>query len=205
MTIGNIFLIALGANLDSEVGSPQATLRAALERMPAEGLAVKALSRFFRSPAFPAGSGPDYINACAVLSGPMAPADCLAALHRIEAGLGRERHARWAARGIDLDLIAAGAAILPDPETHAAWRDLPLERQQREAPDGLIVPHPRMQDRAFVLIPLAEIAPDWRHPVLGKTVATLCEALPAAEKAALSPISMADCEPPALAKAAGWS
>ena len=108
------FLIALGANLPSEVGSPAQTLVAALARLGGQGLSLRAVSRFYRSPAFPAGSGPDYVNAAAVVAGEMAPEAALEALHRVEESLGRVRSRRWEARKIDLDLIAAGAAVLPD-------------------------------------------------------------------------------------------
>ncbi len=181
------FLIALGSNLCSEAGSPAQTLVAALARLAGEGLGLRALSRFYRSPAFPAGSGPDYVNACAAVTAAMAPAAVLAALHRIEASLGRSRKARWESRGIDLDLLAAGAALLPDAATQAGWRNLPLAAQMRTAPDRLILPHPRLAERAFVLIPLAEIAPLWRHPASNETVAMMLAALPKAEKAALVP------------------
>lgn len=182
-------LIALGANLNTDGQSPAQTLVRALAEMPAEGLHLRAVSRFFRSPAFPAGSGPDYVNACAMAATDLAPEAALAALHRIEARLGRVRETRWGARGIDLDLLAAGSALLPDTATQESWRALPLEEQMRRAPEQLILPHPRLAERAFVLIPLAEIAPQWRHPATGARVVEMLAALPAAEKAALSPIS----------------
>lgn len=184
------FLIALGSNLRSIIGSPAQTILRALERLSANGLAVLATSRLYRSPAFPAGSGPDYINGCARLRGApgQGPEEVLAILHRVEADLGRERAGRWGARPIDLDLIAMGDAVLPDAQTHRLWRDLPVARQMSETPDRAIVPHPRMQDRAFVLIPLAEIAPQWHHPLLEKTVIRMRDDLPEAEKAALVPI-----------------
>ncbi|WP_428335562.1 2-amino-4-hydroxy-6-hydroxymethyldihydropteridine diphosphokinase [Paenirhodobacter sp.] len=184
-----MFVIALGSNLPSAAGGSAQSLAAALGRFAGEGLALRALSRFWRSPAFPAGSGPDFVNACALAEGEMTPEAALAALHRIEAALGRERHARWAARGIDLDLIAAEGAIRPDPAVQAEWRALPLEAQMRRAPETLILPHPRLQDRAFVLIPLAEIAPGWCDPVSGRSVAQMLAALPEAEKAALQPFA----------------
>lgn len=185
------FLIALGSNLPSAAGRPEQTLAAALDMMAGRGLALIAVSRFYRSPAFPAGSGPDYVNACAVVSVEAAPAEVLARLHAIEEELGRIRTERWQARKIDLDLIAAGHMVLPDAEAQAAWRALPLERQMRETPAELILPHPRLQDRGFVLIPLAEIAPGWRHPATGRTVTEMAAALPEAEKAALVPLEPA--------------
>ncbi len=102
----------------------------------------------------------------------------LAALHRIEAAFGRDRAGRWAPRRLDIDLIAMGDAVRPDRATQALWRDLPPERQAREAPGALILPHPRMQDRPFVLVPMAEVAPDWRHPLTGLTVREMLSRLP---------------------------
>ena len=99
-------------------------------------------------------------------------------LHHVESRLGRVRDARWGARTLDIDLIAMGDRIVPDAKTFRHWYDLPPEQQASKAPDQLILPHPRMQDRAFVQIPLADVAPDWRHPVLGLTVAEMVQNLP---------------------------
>lgn len=181
------FLIGLGANLNSPVGAPAETLVFALQALEKSGLRICAVSRFYRSPAFPVGSGPDYVNAATSLAGDLAPEEMLALCHRIEADLGRRRDSRWASRGVDIDLLAAGDRILPDRATQAHWRSLPLDAQMRDWPDGLILPHPRMAERAFVLIPLAEIAPGWRHPATGLDVATMAAALPEPEKAALQP------------------
>lgn len=182
-------LVALGANLPSAAGDPASTLRHALHMMHAcDEMSIATISRFWRSPAYPAGSGPDYINACAELVTTLPPEGVLAVLHEIEARLGRVRGARWGARVIDLDLLAHGETVLPDPATQDRWRALPPDRQTAETPDQLILPHPRMQDRAFVLLPLAEIAPDWRHPRLGATVAAMAAALDPASRAAMTPL-----------------
>lgn len=184
----NNFLIALGANLPSEAGPPADTLRAALRLLVAEGVRDLQCSRFFATPCFPPGAGPDYVNAAARLVFDGGPERLLARLHAIEAQFGRERVQRWGQRTLDLDLIAAGQDVLPDPDTYRAWHDLPPEAQRQRAPDRLILPHPRLQDRAFVLVPLADIAPDWRHPVTGATVREMMARLHPAEVEAVVPL-----------------
>ncbi len=180
--------VALGGNTPSSAGAPAVTIAAALAALAADAGPLLAVSRFFRTPAFPAGSGPDYVNAAALLETDLAPEALLATLHGIEARFGRERLARWGARTLDIDIIAIADLVLPDRATLGRWIELPPDRQRHEAPDRLILPHPRLQDRAFVLIPLAEIAPLWRHPLTGRTVAEMAAALPGADRAAICPL-----------------
>lgn len=183
-------LVALGANLPFAGEPPETTLRRAVKALSEEGLSVLAVSRFYATPCFPAGAGPDYVNAAAVLdAGAEAdPASLLARLQKIESDFGRERTFRWGMRTLDLDLLALGDSVLPDVATQDAWRNLAPEAQARAAPALLILPHPRVQDRAFVLVPLADVAPDWVHPRTGLTVREMLAALPAADRDAVKPL-----------------
>ncbi|MBJ3764199.1 2-amino-4-hydroxy-6-hydroxymethyldihydropteridine diphosphokinase [Maribius pontilimi] len=184
--------VALGANLPGNAGKPAQMLLAALHLLDTKAFRLQRVSRLMRTPAFPAGSGPDFVNAVALFQTALDADRALAHLHAVEAELGRARDGRWAARTIDLDLLALGDRVVPDREVYLHWHDLPFERQKREAPDQPILPHPRLHERAFVLVPMAEIAPDWRHPVLGLDVAGMLARLPAGDVAAIRPISDPD-------------
>ena len=135
-------------------------------------------SAIYRTPAYPVGIGAEFVNACLAFRTRQPGTACLGALHRIEAEAGRARTRRWGERTLDLDLLALGDRVCPDVASQTEWRDLSSEAQQSRTPEELILPHPRLQDRAFVLIPLAEVAPDWVHPVLKQSVTDLRDALP---------------------------
>ena len=180
--------VALGANQASAFGQPATTLRMALCRMADLGLVPCRISRFFRSPCHPEGAGPDYVNAVTELRVGQEPARLLATLHRVEAEFGRERKQRWGLRVLDLDLLDCGGVIVPNRCGQARWQALPSERQAYETPAELILPHPRLQDRSFVLVPLAEIAPRWHHPVTNTAISVLIAALSKGEVSALEPI-----------------
>jgi len=184
----NRFLIALGANLGGSPGKNADVINVALGMIERVGIKATLTSDLWRTPAFPADSGPDFVNACACLETALSADGVLDILHEVEAALGRVRGARWGARVIDIDLLAAGPLILPDAATLAHWMALPAEDQRRLAPDGLILPHPRLHERAFVLVPLAQIAPEWEHPVLKKTVRELESALDPDARAQIRPI-----------------
>lgn len=158
-----MILVAIGANLPAPDGaSPLATCQRAaahLARLP--GLTLVAVSRWYETAPVPPSGQPPYVNGVARLSssGPVDPAALLADLMAIEALCGRERGVPNAARTLDLDLIAIGTMT-------------------REQPDP-ILPHPRAHLRAFVLRPLADVAPEWVHPRLGLDTGAMLASLPA--------------------------
>lgn len=177
----NRAVFAFGGNLPSLIGSPAQTISAALSELIAQGVEVIDQSRFFQTPCFPAGAGPDYVNLVVVVSTPHNPKVQLECLHEIEEKFGRARDSRWAGRTLDIDILSYENLIVPDLDTYQHWVDLPLDVQMKEAPESLILPHPRIQDRGFVLIPLCDVWPDWAHPVSGKTAQMLCDRLPISE------------------------
>ena len=171
-------LLALGGNLPSQFGSPIQTLQAALIHLNRNAVHIRAVSRFFQTPCFPIGAGPDFINAAVTIETEISAQDLITELHKIESIFGRERLTRWGTRPLDIDLIGFESEVLPNASIWTHWRELPAEQQAQEAPAELILPHPRLQDRAFVLAPLMDIAPDWKHPVMGRTVAQMFGDLP---------------------------
>ena len=146
-------MVALGSNLPGAYSSLEALLEAALGRLEAAGLKVAARSSWWRSAAWPDPDGPEYRNGVVLVDVDAGPERVLAKLLDVEAEFNRSRGERNAPRTLDLDLIAHGRRIVDSP--------------------GLTLPHPRAHERLFVMGPLAEIAPGWRHPRLGRTAAEL--------------------------------
>jgi len=155
-----VILVAIGANLPGPRGeSPLVACAAAAEALRSlPGLRVAALSRWYQTAPLPPAGQPPYVNGVVRLEGSADPAGLLARLHAIEALGGRVRGARNAARTLDLDLIDMDGLV-------------------RDAPDP-VLPHPRAHERAFVLVPLVDVAPGWVHLRLGRPVTALIAALP---------------------------
>ncbi len=174
-----LIIVALGANVMSDAGNPHETLQIALKLINQRNFDFLRVSSWWRTPAIPAESGDDFVNAVATFRCGLQPLDILKQLHEVEAELGRVRQKRWEPRSCDLDLIAHGDQIAPDYAEVERLMALGLTAMDQPPPDQLILPHPRMHERGFVLAPMAEVAPDWRHPILGKTTAEMLASLPA--------------------------
>ena len=188
VTFGQKSLISFGSNVSDDVSDAgEIVQKASIDVEQQLGFPILR-SRIYRTPAFPPGSGPDFANAVATVETDWSARDVLDLLHRLEDEAGRTRKRRWGQRILDLDLLAHGDLIAPDLRVYAQWRDLPPAHQRIDAPQEMIVPHPRLQDRAFVLVPLAEIEPDWVHPVSGLTTQEMLDACDAAEIAGVVPL-----------------
>lgn len=153
--------VALGANLPSEKhGAPKATVEAAIDVLQGPSVEVVARSPFYESAPVPRSEQPMFVNAVVAVETGLSPRALMDRLHRIETEFGRVRRTLNEARSLDLDLIAYHDEISEGPD------------------GGPILPHPRMSQRAFVLLPLLDIAPEWCHPESGTHIAELVKNLP---------------------------
>lgn len=150
------YAIALGSNL----GDSRSILESALNRLET----VIARSSWYRTKAVTLPNSPpqpDYLNGCAILETDLEPLELLAHLQQVETEFGRIRYQQWDARTLDLDILLLDDVVFQTKT--------------------LSIPHPRMRDRAFVLVPLAEIAPDWKHPGLNRSIAQLARSVDASD------------------------
>ncbi len=153
---GPVILIALGGNLASSAGPPADTLKRALARLEALGVEILSVSSFYETPAWPDAADPPFVNAVAAVKTALQPVELLDLLHGVETEFGRMRSVPNAPRTLDIDLLDHGGRVMTD---------------------GIALPHPRLAARSFVLVPLAEVAPDWCHPVSGQGAGELLAAL----------------------------
>lgn len=149
--------IGMGSNL----GNREAWLRHGVRQMVEQGLTVEAGSAAYQSAPVGNTDQPDFLNAAVRVESKLGPRDLLNLLLECEAALGRVRHIRWGPRTLDLDLLLFGQEIVDE--------------------EGLSVPHPRLHERPFVLLPLCDLNPLGRHPVLGQTFKALLDLCPDAE------------------------
>lgn len=153
-----MILVGIGSNLaGAEHASPQAVCESALAALERSGLIVVARSRWYETAPEPPSDQPWFVNGVVRIDTGLGPDDLLERLHDVERAFGRVRRVPNEARVLDLDLLAHGDIVRSGPA---------------------VLPHPRLHLRAFVLLPLAEVAPGWRHPVTGLDVDTMIASLP---------------------------
>ena len=153
-----MILIGLGANLPSQAGPPLRTLKRALGELERQDVEIRGVSSFYETPAWPDPADPAFVNAVAAVQTRLQPVELLMLLHGVETALGRLRSAPNAPRTLDLDLLDYDGQVVATP--------------------ALTLPHPRLCERSFVLVPLRDVAPRWRHPVTGENIEDLLAALP---------------------------
>lgn len=164
-----MILLALGANLPSRFGTPLQTLSGVLAVLPEFGVRVLRASRFFSNPAVPASNQPDYVNCVVEVATDSSPQALLDACLEIERQLGRVRGEKWGPRSVDIDIVDFEGQMM--------------------VTDELTLPHPRLAERAFVLVPLLDLDPEWEHPILGRTAKDLAESLDPAARASVLPLA----------------
>ncbi len=162
-----MILVGIGSNLSSPAGPPPQTVQAAVQAMARHGIAVRARSSLWHTPPYPRSAQPWFTNAVVAVATPLGPHDLLHKLHEIERQFGRKRRIKWAARPLDLDLLDYNRQVLGAGALGVDHLNRPL-----------MLPHPAVESRNFVLKPLAEVAPRWTHPVTGQGIAHLISQLP---------------------------
>jgi 2-amino-4-hydroxy-6-hydroxymethyldihydropteridine diphosphokinase len=168
MAVNNV-LLALGANLPAAWGRPRETLRRAERELSRAGLHTLAVSHVYDTLPLGPGRQAPYANAVLLLRAPIAPAALLRLIKQIERRAGRRPGARWSPRCLDIDILDYGGRRIGWP-------------QHRRLHGRLVLPHPEMHKRAFVLVPLLEVDPHWRHPTLAVAGRTLLARLPRADR-----------------------
>ena len=165
-------LLGLGANVAGPWGSPRGTLTRALQEIERSGVRIVAVSNTYSTKPVGDTPQPRYLNAVVLARTSIAPGALLRLLKRVELRAGRRTARAMASRPLDLDILDYGGRRIGHP----------APRRER---GRLILPHPEMHTRAFVLAPLLEVAPAWRHPVLGRSVRGLWAQLRPADKASV--------------------
>ena len=161
-----MILIGLGANLEGIYGAPEDALQKCHKLFASIDVNIIKSSNIWKSAPVPVSDQPWYKNSVCIVETGLSPHDLLSALANIEDKAGRIRAEQNAARTLDLDILSYNDEIINDKH--------------------LILPHPQMHSRAFVLYPLREIAPDWVHPILNKSVDEMLAEMPAGQEIELN-------------------
>lgn len=160
-----MIVISLGSNVVSRWGDPASTIRHALDVLDSRGITILRRSALYFTTPYGITNQPLFANAAAVVQTALSPAALLSVLKKIEAESGRQRSRRWGPRTLDIDIIDYNARTLNWPKNN--------NRHHRYRAPALILPHPEIQSRPFVVRPMMDIAPYWHHPVNGRSLAQM--------------------------------
>lgn len=164
-----MILLGLGSNLPGPWGTPLETLRRALVEMKASGIEIVCRSKAYSTNAYGLGGQPDYVNAVLSVACLAPPEALMMRLHSLERRAARSRGERWGARTLDIDLLDWHGRIVGSSQERGSRTELGFK--------PLSLPHPGILMRPFVIVPLAEIAPKWHHPITGKTALSLAKTI----------------------------
>lgn len=157
-----MILVALGSNQSGPWGTPELTIRRAIAELNVGPIKLETVSTLIRTPAFGVTNQPDFMNAVAIIRTALSPQALMRRLHMIERNAGRKRGRRWGPRTLDLDLLDYHVRRI---------------KQKGLVQKAITLPHPRIAERLFVLKPISEIAPRWKHPVNHKSAMAMIQKL----------------------------
>lgn len=167
------YFIALGSNVEATNVKKIEVINNTLDCFSKFDISLIRVSSFWESKSYPDKTQPNFINAVSEVSANLNPYQFLGVLKEIEIMFGRKKNKRWGNRVLDLDILSSSSLIIPNLLVLNKWIKMPLLQQTKVQPGKLILPHPRIQDRLFVLKPLSELSPNWVHPVLNKSILEL--------------------------------
>ena len=166
-----MIVIGLGSNLSTDkYSTSKEVLEAAIALLREKGVKVEKISNFYKTEPVPKSDQPWFVNAAIRITTSLNAQELLDTLHDVESELGRIRKEKWAARIIDLDLLCYDDFVFPNK---AGW----LKKATGENPQGSIIPHIRLHERDFVLIPMKDIAANWVHPIYNKNTLDMLDDL----------------------------
>ena len=178
----NNYVVVLGSNLPSEFGNSAETLKKCAGEMRSYPAICSLLeSNWYISSSILDEREPRYVNVGIRFSANLEPKELLNFTSDLENKYGRKRQRRWGPRTCDIDILLCDQLILPDKLNFKKWLNLDLSDQIRIVPNELILPHPRLQERAFFLKPLNDLKPDWIHPFLKMNAKEMLDSLPSNE------------------------